>query len=323
MMVEVHLFLKSNILSWSDQSWYSELSNGAKIKIIIAYTDCKVIIEYNTLDEAKELFYTIWELLAWYDGYFYKPTKYIVDGKMQEVDELYRVNMYKTDKKWVDSGTLIGRNQRDFSEDIINRYLNIRNADRKNKSMNKAMINSFFYLMSESYKDINIEHRLVLLMHICDGFAIKFLNGSSKNNSGNINIIVGQLDKRKYKHGAGLLGVSESNALTALGDTRNELTHYDYNENSLGSYISDPDCDTDNTVNLYAYYILIATLRVAVLQTIGFTVTDEVKEYLLDENLDWIRLEKDIEEKCVIPMNQMRQMIKKLQNTNKDNEIQD
>ena len=55
---------------------------------------------------------------------------------------------------------------------------------------------------------------------------IKYCNGSSSNNSGNINIILRKIDAKKYKHGAALLGISSSRAIEALGDTRNELTHY-------------------------------------------------------------------------------------------------
>jgi len=180
--------------------------------------------------------------------------------------------------------------------------------------MNASMFSSFFYLISESYSSINLEHRLVLLMHICDGFAIKYCNGSSSNNSGNINIILRKIDAKKYKHGAALLGISSARAIEALGDTRNELTHYIYKSGSLGSYINNPDTETDNMVNLYAFYVLEIALRIAVLEVIGVNVSDDVKNYVMDEHLDWIKLEKHLDEDCVLPMNVFRQMIEKLQN---------
>ena len=314
MNIEVDFQLKNNILNWSNQKWKSKMSDGSHIIIDIDKVNCKLEISHDLIEKAKELLYTIWELLAWYDGYFYKPIKYIINGKEQNVDDLYTLNMYSSDSKWVTSSILIGRNKRCFSEEIITKYLEIREADRKSKSMNKTMINSFFYLKSAAYKEINIEHRLVLLMHICDGFAIQFLNGSKKNNSGNINIVVTQLNTKKYKHGADLLGISSNKAMNALGDTRNELTHYIYKENSLGAYISNPDYETDNMANLYVFYVLEAALRISLLQTIGFQVADGVKEYILDENLDWIRLERQLDEECTIPNNILIQMIKKLQN---------
>lgn len=73
------------------------------------------------------------------------------------------------------------------------------------------------------------------------------------------------------------------------------------------------DIDTDEMVNLYAFYVLEAALRVAVIETLGETVENQVKEYILDDNLDWIRLEKCLDEKCVLPVNILRQTLQKYQ----------
>ena len=188
----------------------------------------------------------IWELLVWEDGYFYKPISYSVDGGEKAIDSLLTINCRTTDAKWISSAILLCRNQRQINEEIVEKYRNIRYLDRKDQSMNASMFSSFFYLISESYSSINLEHRLVLLMHICDGFAIKYCNGSSSNNSGNINIILRKIDAKKYKYGAALLGISSSRAIDALGDTRNELTHYIYKSGSLGSFINNPGTETEN-----------------------------------------------------------------------------
>ena len=50
------------------------------------------------------------------------------------------------------------------------------------------------------------------------------------------------------------------------------------------------------------------------LEVIGVNVSDDVKNYVMDEHLDWIKLEKHLDEDCVLPMNVFRQMIEKLQN---------
>jgi len=92
------------------------------------------------------------------------------------------------------------------------------------------------------------------------------------------------------------------------------LTHYIYKSGSLGSFINNPDTETDNMVNLYAFYVLEIALRIAVLEVIGVTVSDDVKNYVMDEHLDWIKLEKHLDEDCVLPMNVFRQMMEKLQN---------
>ncbi len=71
-------------------------------------------------------------------------------------------------------------------------------------------------------------------------------------------------------------------------------------------------------VNLYAFYVLELALRVSLLETVGYCVDDNIKEYLLDENLDWIKLEKHLEENCVIPMNLFRQIMQRLSNNTND-----
>lgn len=290
----VHLELKGHYSDWSNQVWQSHMKNGAKIKIDICDKKCKIMIIHDTEDNVKNLYYVIWELLAWYDGYFYKPTKYYLGGKRKKVAELYPIKMYST-PKWIESALLIGRRKRSFSEEIILKYEDIRNAGRKEQSMNRAMIFSYFNLLSEAYKDINLEHRLVLMMHICDGFAVQFLGGNRHNNIGNISILVRQLDSKKFKQGANMLGMSSSAAIDALGYTRDELTHYDYNKGSLGARISDVNSAVDHKIYLYAFYILELALRVSLLETIGFRVEDEVREYIFEENFNWIELVKFLE----------------------------
>lgn len=308
--------IKSNIRSWSDQDISFSTKEIKNISINIKDTRCELLVEGNNENDNLGNIIVIWELLVWEDGYFYKPINYFVEDKEQSIDVLLSINCRITDKKWISSAVLLCREQRQINEKIIDNYKKIRYLGRKEQSMNASMFSSFFYLISESYANINLEHRLVLLMHICDGFAIKYCNGSEKNNSGNINIILKKIDSTKYKQGAALLGIESTKAMNALGDTRNELTHYKYKENSLGSYISNPDTETDNMVNLYAFYVLEIALRIAVLEVIGVNVSNNIKNYVMDEHLDWIKLEKHIDEECALPMNIFRQMVEKLQNQN-------
>lgn len=286
----VHFKLRKNEHSdWSNQIWETQMTNGARIRIDICNEECKVVIIHISEEKGKNLLFTIWELLAWYDGYFYKPIRYYVNGKRRKVVKLYPIKMYISDSKWIESAILLGRNERSFSENIIKKYENIRYVGRDKKSMNKSMFSSYFYLMSKAYKDINIEHRLELLMNVCDGFVLRFLNGNKHNNIGNIVKMVTNLDSRKYKEGANLLGISSSAALKALGYTRDELTHFDYNAGSLGTHISNPNSPTDHKIYVYAFYILEVALRVSLLNEIGFTVGDDVKEYIFDVNINWIK----------------------------------
>lgn len=90
--------------------------------------------------------------------------------------------------------------------------------------------------------------------------------------------------------------------------------NYIYKPGSLGSFINNPNTETDDMVNLYAFYVPEIALRIAVLEVIGVSVSEEVKNYVMDEHLDWIKLEKHLDEECVLPMNVFRQMLEKLQN---------
>lgn len=148
-------------------------------------------------------------------------------------------------------------------------------------------------------------------MHICDGFAINCCDGAKNNCSANIRKILDRLNLKKIKYGARLLGVPSSKFFDALGDARNELTHYVYKKGSIGSFISNPDTNTDNMVYLYVFYILNLALRIAVLEKIGITVEKEVKDYAVNIYLDWIKMEKHPDEKCVIPSNILRQLMEK------------
>lgn len=313
MKVEVKFEIKSNPLSWSNQIIDFTMKNNTKVYLKIENTVCYLILQGS--NNLKKVFYAVWELLAWNDGYFYKPIQYIVDGFQHKLEELIVRPYYITDQKWRNSALLIGRANRGIAENTLVKYIEIRNKSRKEKSMNKSLFSAYFSLLSAAYTDVNIEHRLVLLMHVCDGFAIEFLNGNKENNIGNINIIVNQLDiKKKYREGAEKLGITKSRAKDALGDTRNELTHYVFQEGSLGSFISDSNKKTDNMVYLYAFYILDLALRISLLEVISNPVEEKIKEYLLEENLDWIRLEKHLEENCIISRNRLRQILERLQN---------
>lgn len=315
MITKVIFELKSNIRTWSNQIIDFKAKGFNRILINIKDINCEVVVDGKNEKDNYDYLINIWELLTWQDGYFYKPICYEVDGETREVKELLAINCRTTDKKWISSAMLLCRNNRQISEKIIDKYMSIRYKGRKEQSMNASMFSSFFYLISESYANINLEHRLVLLMHICDGLAIQYLNGSEDNNLGNINIIARMLNTKKYKEGAKMLGVSSSKALDALGYTRNELTHFSYKRSSLGGYIEKPDTNTDNMVNLYAFYFLESALRIAVLEILGIIVEDEIKEYIMDDYLDWIKLEKHLEEDCVLPMNVFCQMIERLQNS--------
>lgn len=88
------------------------------------------------------------------------------------VEKLYFLSFYKTGKTWRKcASTLVGIDK-DFSEKRVLDYNEFRNKGRTSGEMFKSLINSYFYIHSEAYETINVNHRLSLLLNICDGFVI-------------------------------------------------------------------------------------------------------------------------------------------------------
>ena len=59
-----------------------------------------------------------------------------------------------------------------FSENGLQAYDDFRNISRDSKKLIKSLLNAFYYLHSDAYEHININHRLSLLLNICDGYVI-------------------------------------------------------------------------------------------------------------------------------------------------------
>lgn len=73
--------------------------------------------------------------------------------------------------------------------------------------MFKSLINSYFYIHSEAYETVNVNHRLSLLLNICDGFVIN-TSGPNNNVKANMAKVIGTtLNSKMVKYGASLLGI--------------------------------------------------------------------------------------------------------------------
>ncbi len=321
-MKAVYIFeTKPYRCDWNVQNIHTEYDECI-IDIIIENKECIISIDGKSRDCIDECFYIIWELLALYDGYFYKPISYKIDDIEQDVNSLYRIKMYKTSQIWIDAAILLGRNNRDFSKETIKKYSVLRNECRKNKKLTKTVVNSFFYLHSESYEEILIDHRLSLFLNLCDGVIINFDDKKNNNIMANISGVLRYIDVKKVKHGASLLDVSSSKLYEMLADERNELDHYSFKENSVSSFVSEKQ--DRNSLFLYFIYVIELALRIFILARIGYVVNEDVKEYSINEILDWVINAHDLDEKCYNPANQARQEIVKflnMINESKDEEV--
>lgn len=270
-----------------------------------------VSLEGDSVDVIK-VFRNLWELMFLYDGYFYTPCKYIIDGVEENVEKLYFLSFYKTGKTWSNCASTLMGDAKDFLEERILKYSEFRNKGRTTGDMLKTLINSFFYMHSEAYERINVNHRLSLLLNICDGFVIN-TSGPNNNVKANIAKVIGNtLDSKTVKYGAGLLGIPSKKLYDALMLERHEIDHYVMKEGSLTDYEVKSVSVTKNYINWYFIYIVELALRIAFLKEIGCECKEELVEYALNGINDWLILECDLQEKCRNPINQMKQDFKKM-----------
>jgi hypothetical protein len=270
-----------------------------------------ISLEGDSLD-VIEVFRNIWELMFLYDGYFYIPCKYIVDGADENVKKLFFLSFYNTGKTWRNCASTLMGADKDFSEERILKYGELRNKSRTSGDMLKTLINSFFYIHSEAYEGINVNHRLSLLLNICDGFVIN-TSGPNNNVKANIAKVIGTaLDSKTVKYGAELLGIPSKKLYDALMLERHEIDHYIMKEGSLTDYEVKSVSATKDYINWYFIYIVELALRIAFLKEIGCECKDELVEYALNDINDWLILECDLQEKCKNPINQMKQDFKKM-----------
>lgn len=267
--------------------------------------------------DAIEVLRLIWELSFLYEGFFYPPKEYLVDGEKREIENLYFLSYYKTGKMWIDSSVFLTTTNGAYSEERIFAYKTLRNTGRESEKLYKELINSFFYLHSEAYDGINVNHRLSLLLNTCDGIGINF-EGKINNVEANIsNTIKNNLDVKLIKYGSALLGISKNKMMNALKAERDEIDHYVYKKGSLSNRLV---CRTDiqaKYVNWYFVYILDLAIRISLLKQLDIECVDERKIYALNEINDWIILSCDIKERCRNPKNILKQkLLEKGKNSN-------
>lgn len=90
---QVDMKVKDYIRNWSDQEIHTEYK-GVTANIKIKDNNCKLELEGE--ENVKIVFQLLWELLFLYDGYFYEPISYEIDGVKMECKELITLPFYKT-----------------------------------------------------------------------------------------------------------------------------------------------------------------------------------------------------------------------------------
>ena len=69
-----------------------------EVDIIQGDKQCTVRANGNK-EAAIKVIRIIWELVFLYDGFYYKPIKYMIDGQEIQVEKLYFLPFYKTGRK--------------------------------------------------------------------------------------------------------------------------------------------------------------------------------------------------------------------------------
>lgn len=304
----VNMKIKDYVRNWSDQEINTEYK-GVHADIKIKDTNCEVILE--GAENIKIVFQLIWELLFLYDGYFYEPISYEVDGHKKECKELITVPFYKTDKKWYFS-ELLGRSQRNLSSEVLKKYDEFRNTGISNKKMTKSVVNAFYYLNSENYGKINVNHRLSLLLNIADGFVINTFK-ETNNVKGNYDRLFKKtVDNQKLQQGISLLGIQGERYKVVLTEERHTFDHYIYSENSLASFVHDSEDEIANYAIWFFVYVLELVIRINFLKESGISLEQENMDYALDSIIDWIIYENDLNVDCKTYHYQMRQKLKRM-----------
>ena len=303
----VKLKVKSYIREWSDQNVKTSYSN---VDIIILIKDTICDIELNGKN-VEEVFYLIWELLFLYDGYFYRPIQFWVDGNEQDASKLIRVNFYNTGKQWY-SSELLGRNRRDLSEDVKKKYDKFRNTGRCQKKMTKSMVNAFYYIHSEAYEKINSNHLLSLILNIGDGFIINTFKETRNVRASLDRLFKGTIDVEKVRKGISLLGMSAEQFKYNLAEERNEFDHYVFSENSIATFVYESNDGRSKYITWFFIYVLELVIRINFLQEIEIEIDQIVKDYALDVIIDWIIYENRMDIECTTSMYQIRQKIRKI-----------
>lgn len=310
MLLEVNFRVKKYRESWSNQEIKTSIKN-VEVEIRIEGVECCSSFSGETDETVWEVFYAVWEVLALYDGYFYEPLFASVDKVSYDIEKIYGMKFRKTDKSWIDSATLLGQENRKIDEDIIVEYMNFRGQGREQGKMTRSLVNAYFYLLSVAYKEINIEHKLSLMLNICDGYYLNEIS-KSKGTGGHIVNLIGNIGREKVQYGLELMGIPKGKITELFGGVRDEIDHYIIMQFSAGSYIPNLVEAAGRSLNLYLLYIAELSVRVTFLERIHGTISPKAKERAIDSINDWLILKCDFNDKCKLPENRMEQELKKV-----------
>ncbi len=306
MVTNVTFAKKVHRESWTDQN-----------KVTFEYGNCNIAISWmaDTVtvqvaggNDSKhdEITRGLWEMCFLYDGYFYKLESYSNDDCEQPLERLGCLDFYRSSVDVLRSAAPLCKSNREINARTFTTYMGLREGPRTNTTMWRELIHAFYYLCSDAYSKNLVDHRLSLLLNVCDGIHLNSCGNKGNVESG-IKYVLSQVDIKLAKEGSEYLGVNKSSAYETLAAVRNELDHYIPKRASLGNQILEGK--STNAIYLYFEYVLRVALRATLLEQVGAAVDRNAVTVALQHIVDWAIISSDADAKCYLPVNELRRSL--------------
>lgn len=274
---------KNDARGWTNQDEVIFSYDGCRVSLIWDPTSATIEVEGADAETRRAIILSLWEMCFLYDGYFYTPKSYLDGETAISLKSLFPLNLYESSQDVVRSARPLCQSDRDITAATLSEYRSLRNYGIEQRAMWRELINAFYYLCSDSYSRVLIDHRFSLLLNICDGLRYNSQQEPASIEEG-VKYVLGKMDVGLVKEGAGCVGISRSNMYKTLADARNEIDHYIPQKRSIGKHFAE---GTSNTQYQYFVYVFHVAIRAALLDQIGAAVNTEACRKALEDIVHW------------------------------------
>lgn len=275
---------KNDARGWTSQEEVAFDYDGCRVSL--AWDPESVAIEVEGADgrTRRAIILSLWEMCFLYDGYFCTPESYLDGETAISLKSLFPLDFYKSSQSIVRGARPLCQSDRDINASTLAAYSDLRNSGRAQGVMWRELINAFYYLGSDSYSGILVDHRLSPLLNICDGLRYNSQQYVRASVEEGVKYVLGNVDVRLVALGAKYFGVSRSSMYKTLAGARNEIDHYIPQKRSIGKHFAE---GTSNTQYQYFVYVFQVVIRVTLLDQIGAAVNTEACREALEDIVHW------------------------------------
>ena len=274
---------KNDARGWTDQDEAS--FNYANCEVSLGWDPDTVTmqVEGGDSETRRAIILYLWEMCFLYDGYFYEPKSYSDGETAISLQCLFPLDFYKSSRAVVRSARPLCQSDRDITATTLDAYSKLRDSGRKQGHMWRELINAFYYVCSERYSGVLVDHRLSLLLNICDGLRYNSQHTQATVEEG-VKYVLGKTDVDAVKEGARGFGVNRSAMYKTLADARNEIDHYIPKDRSISKRIVD---GSSNALYLYFVYVFQVAIREALLNQVGAKTNAEASRKAIGDIVHW------------------------------------